>query len=210
MGVQHELERLDRYQASAAHLQAEAARQLRRRRATTKTSVTPDGQTRIEFRPVPPKFQPESDRVPPRGPGDLHFRCSRGGAYVETILVVDDEDDIRTVVRKMLEAKGYTVLNASDPQQALRLATQQPVHLLLTDVVMPLLRGTELAQRVQAVSPWTKVLLMSAYKISEITASGYPFIPKPFTPDALVAKVRQVLLAQPSPFARRTPPRSDP
>jgi hypothetical protein len=57
-GVLHELERLDRYQASAAQLQAEAARQLRRRRATTQTSVTPDGKTRTEFRPVPPKFQP--------------------------------------------------------------------------------------------------------------------------------------------------------
>ena len=58
MGVQHELERLDRSQASAALLQAEAARQLRRRRATTKTSLTPDGKTRIEFRPVSRKFQP--------------------------------------------------------------------------------------------------------------------------------------------------------
>ena len=129
---------------------------------------------------------------------------------METVLVVDDEADIRTVVRKMLEAAGYTVLDAGDPQQALRLATQQPVHLLLTDVVMPLLRGTELAQRVQAVSPWTKVLRMSAYKVAEIAASGYPFIPKPFTPDALVAKVRQLLGAEPSPFARRTPRRPDP
>jgi hypothetical protein len=58
MAVQHELERLDRYQAGASQLQTEAARQLRRRRATTKTSTTPDGKTRIEFRPVPPKFQP--------------------------------------------------------------------------------------------------------------------------------------------------------
>jgi DNA-binding NtrC family response regulator len=131
-------------------------------------------------------------------------------AHVETILVVDDEDDIRTVVRKMLEAKGYTVLETGDPHQALRIATQQPVHLLLTDVVMPLLRGTELAQRFQAVSPWTKVLLMSAFKVAEIAVSGYPFIPKPFTPEALAEKVHQVLLAQPSPFARRTLPRTDP
>jgi hypothetical protein len=58
MAAQHELERLDRYEGSAAQHQAEAARQLRRRRATTKTSTTPDGKTRVEFRPVPPKFQP--------------------------------------------------------------------------------------------------------------------------------------------------------
>jgi two-component system cell cycle sensor histidine kinase/response regulator CckA len=123
---------------------------------------------------------------------------------MEIVLVVDDEDDIRAVVGAMLKAQGYTVLDTSDPQQALRLATQQPVHLLLTDVVMPLMRGTELAQRLQSVSPWTKVLLMSAYKVAEVTASGQPFITKPFTPEALVEKVRQVL-AQPSPFARPTP-----
>ncbi|HYB69661.1 MAG TPA: response regulator [Candidatus Bathyarchaeia archaeon] len=123
---------------------------------------------------------------------------------MEIVLVVDDEADIRAVVRGMLAAKGYTVLDTGDPQQALRLATQQPVHLLLTDVVMPLMRGTELAQRVQAVSPWTKVLLMSAYKIAEVTTSGFPFLAKPFTPETLVEKVRQ-LLAQPSPFTRPGP-----
>ena len=124
---------------------------------------------------------------------------------MEIVLVVDDEADIRAVVRGMLTTKGYTVLDTGDPQQALRLATQQPVHLLLTDVVMPLMRGTELAQRVQAVSPWTKVLLMSAYKIAEVTTSGFPFLAKPFTPETLIEKVRQ-LLAQPSPFARPGPP----
>ncbi|MGH7301505.1 MAG: response regulator [Candidatus Rokuibacteriota bacterium] len=123
----------------------------------------------------------------------------------QTVLVVDDEDDIRVVVRQMLEAKGYAVLDAVDPHEALRIAAQQPVDLLLTDVVMPRMRGTELAQRLQAATPWTKVLLMSAYKISEITDSGHPFIAKPFTPVALVDKVRQVLQSQPSPFKRRPP-----
>lgn len=123
---------------------------------------------------------------------------------METVLVVDDEDDIRTVVGAMLKAQGYTVLDTRDPQQALRLASQQPVNLLLTDVIMPLMRGTELAQRLQSISPWTKVLLMSAYMVAEVTTSGQPFITKPFTPEALVEKVRQVL-AQPSPFSRPTP-----
>ncbi len=118
----------------------------------------------------------------------------------ETILVVDDEADIRTVVRRMLTAKGYVVLETADPHEALRIAGQHPVHLLLTDVVMPLMKGTELAQRLRARSPWTKVLLMSAYKVSDVTASGLPFIAKPFSPDALADRVRQVL-AQPSPFA---------
>ena len=90
---------------------------------------------------------------------------------MEIVLVVDDEPDIRTVVRGMLTAKGYTVLDTGDPQQAIRMSTQQAVHLLVTDVVMPLMKGTELAKRVQEVSPWTKVLLMSAYKVAEVTTS---------------------------------------
>ena len=124
---------------------------------------------------------------------------------MEIVLVVDDEPDIRAVVRGMLTAKGYSVIETGDPQQAIRMATQQAVHLLVTDVVMPLMKGTELAKRVQEVSPWTKVLLMSAYKVAEVTTSGFPFIGKPFAPDALVEKVRQILGA-PSPFARPAPP----
>ncbi len=123
----------------------------------------------------------------------------------ETILVVDDEADIRAVVRQMLEARGYVVLDAGDPHEALRLAGQQQVDLLLTDVVMPRMRGTELAQRLLALIPSAKVLLMSAYKVAEVATSGHPFIAKPFTPDALAEKIRQVLQAQSSPFARRPP-----
>ena len=121
-----------------------------------------------------------------------------------TILVVDDEDDVRSFVRHVLEVGGYTVLDTSDPQHALRIASQEPAHLLLTDVVMPLMKGTELARRLQTLSPSTKVLLMSAYTLSDITASAYPVITKPFTSDTLAARVRQVL-NQPSPFARPRP-----
>ena len=126
----------------------------------------------------------------------------------ETILVVDDEEDIRTVVRQMLAAEGYVVLDAGDPHHELRLAGQQHVDLLITDVVMPLMRGTELAQRLLAVVPSAKVLLMSAYKVAEIAASGHPFLAKPFTPDALLGRVRELLRDEPSPFARKPPRRS--
>lgn len=126
----------------------------------------------------------------------------------ETILVVDDEEDIRTVVRQMLAAEGYVVLDAGDPHHALRLAGQQHVDLLITDVVMPLMRGTELAQRLLALVPSAKVLLMSAYKVAEIAASGHPFLAKPFTPDALLGRVRELLRDEPSPFARKPPRRS--
>ena len=126
----------------------------------------------------------------------------------ETILVVDDEEDIRTVVRQMLAAEGYVVLDAGDPHHALRLAGQQHVDLLITDVVMPLMRGTELAQRLLALVPSAKVLLMSAFKVAEIAASGHPFLAKPFTPDALLGRVRELLRDEPSPFARKPPRRS--
>lgn len=124
----------------------------------------------------------------------------------ETILVVDDEDDIRAVIRQMLAVEGYTVLDAADPHQALRLAGQQHVDLLLTDVVMPRMRGTELAQRLVALVPSAKVLLMSAYKLAEVDASGHAFIAKPFTPEALTGLIRQLLRGEPSPFARKRPP----
>ncbi len=114
-----------------------------------------------------------------------------------TILVVDDEDDVRMVVRKMLEQDGYTVLDTGLPLKALDLVKGGGIDLVLTDVVMPVMKGTELALRVEAISPQTKLLLMSAYVLSEVTASRRPFLAKPFTPAALAKQVRE-LLAQPS------------
>jgi hypothetical protein len=122
----------------------------------------------------------------------------------ETILVVDDEPEVRALAREALEALGYIVLDTGDPQQALRIVRAQPVHLLLTDVVMPLMKGAELADRVQAVSASTKVLLMSGYQTSDIAPSGRPFLPKPFRIETLRERVRDVL-ARPSPFARPPP-----
>jgi len=116
---------------------------------------------------------------------------TEGGSDVETILVIDDQDRVRVVIREMLQMKGYTVLDTGDPQAALDLTKKHAIHLLLADVVMPLMRGPELARRVQALSPQTKVLLMSGSSVCD--ASGYPFIAKPFTPDALAARVRHVL-----------------
>jgi len=93
----------------------------------------------------------------------------------------------------MLQTKGYTVLDTGDPQVALQLTEKHAIRLLLADVIMPVMTGTELARRVQAISPQTRVLLMSGSTVSDAAASGYPFIAKPFTPDALAARVRQVL-----------------
>jgi YesN/AraC family two-component response regulator len=119
----------------------------------------------------------------------------------QTILVVDDEREIREYARDVLEGLGYIVLDSGDPQHALRIVKERPVHLILSDVVMPLMNGLELAKRVEAVSATTKVLLMSGYQTADITPSGRPFLGKPFSAQSLGDKVRDVL-ARPSAFAR--------
>jgi len=124
---------------------------------------------------------------------------------VHTILVVDDEEVVRSVVRDMLESDGYAILDTGDPQHALRIARERPIHLLLTDVVMPLMKGPELAAKLLAASPSTRILLMSAYPMSEVAAAGWAFISKPFSVQALNDRVRQIL-EQSSPFARPARP----
>ncbi|HJR03306.1 MAG TPA: response regulator, partial [Methylomirabilota bacterium] len=68
----------------------------------------------------------------------------------QTILVVDDEAEVRALVREVLTLHGYTVIDTGDPFEARRIAEAQPIHLLLTDVVMPIMNGLELAKRVEA------------------------------------------------------------
>ena len=119
----------------------------------------------------------------------------------ETILVVDDEPEVRALAREVLESLGYTVFDTGDPQQALRIVKERPVQLLLTDVVMPIMNGLELAKRVEAVNPAIKVVVMSGYQTADIAPSGRPFLPKPFSVKALGDRVRDAL-ARPSAFAR--------
>jgi DNA-binding NtrC family response regulator len=120
----------------------------------------------------------------------------------QTILVVDDDPDIRTVAQVALASFGYTVLETGDPLKAIQLVRAQPVDLLLTDVVMPLMKGTELADRIQGVSPRTKVVLMSGFMTGDIAPSGRPFLAKPFEMEALEKRVREAL-ERPSTFSRR-------
>ncbi len=118
----------------------------------------------------------------------------------ETVLVVEDEDTIRTLVRSILESKGYTILDAASGAEALSICELHPetIHLILTDVVMAHMSGPELAQQLALRRPETKVLYMSGYTNNAICHHGLldrnlAFIEKPFTPQALVAKVREVL-----------------
>jgi PAS domain S-box-containing protein len=124
---------------------------------------------------------------------------SLGGT--ETILLVEDEDAVRRLARDVLEAAGYTVHEAPGGEQALELADRikdRDIHLLLTDVVMGGISGRELAERLKAKRPATRVLFMSGYTEDAIIRHGVytaqaSFIGKPFSPASLTAKVRDVL-----------------
>jgi two-component system cell cycle sensor histidine kinase/response regulator CckA len=119
----------------------------------------------------------------------------------ETILVVDDDPEVLSLAVDILRLAGYTVRGTADPSQALRLARNhvEPLDLLLTDVVMPLMNGLQLAAEVRAIRPEAKVLLMSAYRTEEIDnyrireAPGGLFLDKPFTVVALQRTVRAAL-----------------
>ena len=131
---------------------------------------------------------------------------------METILIVDDEPEVRAVARDMLKAKGYTTLDTGDPTLALRVARTepQPIHLLLTDVVMPLMNGRQLAEKIRTLRPGVKVLYMSAYTTATVEgygirlAPGEPFVLKPFRMEDLASKVRSALDYR-SPFGKPPP-----
>jgi two-component system cell cycle sensor histidine kinase/response regulator CckA len=109
----------------------------------------------------------------------------------EKVLVVDDQDVVRDVIRLTLEGAGYTVLAAATPLEAIALVRSEgPIDLLVTDVVMPQMDAFELADRIACEVPGVKVLYTSGY--TDAGAEG-PFIQKPFTPAQLVAMVSSVL-----------------
>jgi PAS domain S-box-containing protein len=127
---------------------------------------------------------------------------AQGGS--ETILLVEDEDVVRGLARKILEQSGYSVLDARNGADAIRISGEHsdPIHLLLTDVVMPELSGKEIAERLTLQRPGTRVLFMSGYTDQAIVHHGVvdadvEFIQKPFTPGALARKVRAVLDRKP-------------
>ncbi len=131
------------------------------------------------------------------------------GRGTETVLLAEDESSVRAVAMAALERSGYRVLAAPDGPAALALARDfdGPIHLLLTDVVMPGMHGRELAESLQALRPATRVLFASGYTDDAVLLRGIrvdevSFIQKPFTPQMLVRRVRDVLDA---PFVPLTP-----
>ena len=124
----------------------------------------------------------------------------------ETILLVDDEPEVRGAIRDVLELNGYTVLEAGDATEAVKVeaSVAGPIHLLLTDVMMPGLPGPDLARRLTPRRPQMKVIYMTGFSLVDIQNQkiglepGVPILPKPFRVDVLTKKVRGVL-AEPAP-----------
>lgn len=122
---------------------------------------------------------------------------------MKTILLVEDEDMLRGLIRELLEIKGYLVLEASQGVEALDLfkKSQEPVDLVLTDVVMPHMSGSELIERLRKEQPSLRVIFMSGYTGANNAAihkslemPGVAFLQKPFRLNALISQVEELLL----------------
>lgn len=118
----------------------------------------------------------------------------------ETVLILENNNRLRNLTRKILQERGYMVLEAQDGEEALKVCEEHEglIHLLLTDVVMPQMSGKEVAKRLQSLRPETKVIYMSGYLDDSIARHGVlaqdvNFVQKPFSPKDLFLIVREVL-----------------
>jgi len=128
----------------------------------------------------------------------LDGRPLRGSAAA--VLVVEDDDPIRSIARRALESAGYSVLDSPDPAAALEMAQDlhRPIDLLVTDVVLPRMSGVELAEKLRQGRPELRVLFISGYTGSHLAAEGVlpegvQFLPKPFSPADLVRRAGEAL-----------------
>ncbi len=140
---------------------------------------------------------PRTEEVPAEEPIELVLEAPSGR---ETILVVEDAEQVRVLVRDTLEVAGYRVIEASNGREALERISQnqEPIHLMLTDVVMPRMGGRTLATQIASLHPETKILFMTGY-VGDGVNGKYPPLGrrpslfKPFTPEELTRKIRDVL-----------------
>ena len=143
-------------------------------------------------------YLPRSDGAGVAGTQAAGVTASAKGS--ETVVVVEDQDPVRNLAVTVLKEHGYRVLDAAHGDDALLAVARHPgpIHLLLTDVVMPRMTGKELAERLKRLRPEMKVLYMSGYAADvmvrrDFLGSGAPYLAKPFAPDELAVKVREVL-----------------
>jgi PAS domain S-box-containing protein len=142
-----------------------------------------------------PRVEEEADAFPEKDEVDDLPRGS------EIVLLVEDDPSVRSLAVRVLREQGYTVLEASNGEEAMHIAHEpiiKEIHLLLTDVVMPQMGGKELVERFKAIYPSVKILFISGYADKAVThqvllESEFLFLQKPFSPIALVKKVREVL-----------------
>ncbi len=118
----------------------------------------------------------------------------------ETLLIVEDDQIVRTLISQTLSQYGYTTLTASSPLEALKIHQKknQIIHLFIVDVILPQMRGVDLVCAIQQERPDVKVLYISGYTEDTIVhhgiiEKGVHFLNKPFSPDALLQKVRRIL-----------------
>ena len=142
-------------------------------------------------------YLPSAEKPAERPQAEIHASPLSGH---ETILVVEDDDGLRPLIIDVLKMYGYEVLEARDGDEALRICKDHegPIHLMVTDVVMPRMSGRQLAEQVAPLYPQMQVLFMSGYTDNAIVHHGIlhedtAYIQKPFAPDDLAKKVREVL-----------------
>ena len=163
-------------------------------------AITPSGEEPARAAPEPPAATPAEPQPQSAPPPPTRRPQAPGPRGTETVLVVEDEQMVRDQAALVLKSFGYRVLVAGDGEEALEVsrATTEPIHLLLTDMIMPRMSGTELAEALARERPETRVLYMSGYTGDEMTheglvADGAAFLPKPFSLASLTEKVRAVL-----------------
>jgi PAS domain S-box-containing protein len=142
----------------------------------------------------------ESGETPEIGPWRLERTPNGRGRCHETVLLVEDEESVRQLARRTLQAQGYRVLEACDGAAALTVCQRhlRSIDIVVTDVVMPQLSGVDLVQRLKAIRPQLKFIYMSGYTDSTVVRHGIVeceanYLQKPFTPDMLTQKVRNLL-----------------